>query len=1238
MDTPRSSSSRPDNSTATPPRPASGQVIAPSLLDDSPSASASPTPPSAPRLRNADTAAYRLPGAGLYEFRSLLEAAQRIASSASFGPDGGSWLADEQPDPIIRRSRGPDELRRRVPLTRQYSGRPHVPGEDSGSDNGDSEIDSRREGDLFRMEDLSARDHNTEIPASEQNDENSLSAFVSQNLRRMNGNRAYLEASRTRERQQGSRLHSRSPPRLSEQEQEQEQEIREHETLRRAAAITRDLRRHQQRRRLRDEAAALTGDSHQDNSLSSRLGDRDAMTSSPSNNDSPTSRPSQLRYTQDITPSTRTNSVRRWRPAERLQDYASNNARRENDGEMILQNQTNAQSNPLGLNTIVRTRPDGETVTLGQGRLYREPTTGRALTPETQTDAEVNQLDRIVTQRNQSILQPDSSGVSASSTTPQNARAATANELGDHNDIVDRVERALQEYRMARRALRATEENSLRRSYGSQSSIAEAFSSRGLVYRPPYIRSTLPGLDEIDTRPRRRPIGVDGTLDTTTLRPSLGSSSAEARGFASSPSWEERWRSEDSIRDRIREQVRERRRRVVNSILEQERSTTFGTGPLFDGSRRALRLRSDLNGEDERIHVETRRQVDIIRSMKMRANSKHLKQAKASLQYLARLREPEMTSIKAWTLAAELGLHNQSLHGDIEDKLAMSVDDLPKPAFSTWLEAGICWSGMQSADDSNKVAAYERRRAELDLQRSHTEQREEPQPIYRQEDHFGMHDIRARDPLERVLMGNTISDNPSAVTENDIQTLDDAERNLTSMLERSEQLLRENEQQLRRNRERLRETDERLRRLREGEVNLRDILMSKDEYSKSRDDWVVKVTLHSVDWDKMTLTGTMNASQKQRVIPDQPNSEMNSAAPSIDSFFTGEIIDFAKHGLDTPASMQNQSGSTSVELPQSQRTQDQWRAGGPEIDLIHWAGIGPFKQHIDKVIAQREAEVLSLGHGHEDDKMLVGEPSASAAYATIPAGDSTSLAMEEEDEKNEALPLPGHAAADSGRTILTDDDKHDLKHKIMHQLLADTTWLDEHINKQGWILMRWKERCFVSPGAEPNPEPSRPWIPSQTALSTANNLTSSDQISDIPSDAPYLRYAGFYRRRQHERHQQRIYTTNAAERDEINSTANSRQPPENVDENSLNLRTPTWGLSISGFYYVALHRKTGQIEALYYDHGSAPFQRLKMQPSISISMSQQTNAQEKRMQGDTNQHSQAGSGGLRTNFSIVEFR
>ncbi|KAL4765696.1 GID4/VID24 family protein [Aspergillus foveolatus] len=84
---------------------------------------------------------------------------------------------------------------------------------------------------------------------------------------------------------------------------------------------------------------------------------------------------------------------------------------------------------------------------------------------------------------------------------------------------------------------------------------------------------------------------------------------------------------------------------------------------------------------------------------------------------------------------------------------------------------------------------------------------------------------------------------------------------------------------------------------------------------------------------------------------------------------------------------------------------------------------------------------------------------------------------------------------------LTDDE--------MTRNLVSRKWITDELCK-GWILMRWKERCFIT-----------------------------------PTDA--------------------------------------RQ-----------------GLTISGFYYISLHRETGNIEGLYYDPGSSPYQQLSLKPETKM--------------------------------------
>ncbi|DAA78417.1 TPA_exp: Uncharacterized protein A8136_4393 [Trichophyton benhamiae CBS 112371] len=175
---------------------------------------------------------------------------------------------------------------------------------------------------------------------------------------------------------------------------------------------------------------------------------------------------------------------------------------------------------------------------------------------------------------------------------------------------------------------------------------------------------------------------------------------------------------------------------------------------------------------------------------------------------------------------------------------------------------------------------------------------------------------------------------------------------------------------------------------------------SQDPEPAKTESWPVKVTIHNVDYQTMTLSGTMEAYN----IPDK---SANNQGAHIITYLEGEIIDFNTHTLETK----------------------NFNAG-PEVDSCYWRELEPFKN-------------------------------------------------------------------------LTYDE-------IVKNLVSKK-WVSEKLSK-GWILMRWKERCFVSP-------------------------------------------------------------------------SHSRQ-----------------GLTISGFYYISVHRETGRIEGMYYDPGSSPYQQLSLDPILKDKM------------------------------------
>ncbi|MCJ1479747.1 hypothetical protein MMC13_008433 [Lambiella insularis] len=117
------------------------------------------------------------------------------------------------------------------------------------------------------------------------------------------------------------------------------------------------------------------------------------------------------------------------------------------------------------------------------------------------------------------------------------------------------------------------------------------------------------------------------------------------------------------------------------------------------------------------------------------------------------------------------------------------------------------------------------------------------------------------------------------------------------------------------------------------------------------DSWPVKVTINSIDYSNMTLSGTMEAFN----VPRKSTPPQES---SITTFLEGEIIDFNRYTLET------QSFSADA-----------------TVDSTYWRKLEPFKELSDKEIVSN---------------------------------------------------------------------------------LVSVRWLGEELGKK-WILMRWKERCFVTP-------------------------------------------------------------------------------------------------------------------------------------------------------------------------------
>ena len=78
-----------------------------------------------------------------------------------------------------------------------------------------------------------------------------------------------------------------------------------------------------------------------------------------------------------------------------------------------------------------------------------------------------------------------------------------------------------------------------------------------------------------------------------------------------------------------------------------------------------------------------------------------------------------------------------------------------------------------------------------------------------------------------------------------------------------------------------------------------------------------------------------------------------------------------------------------------------------------------------------------------------------------------------------------------------------------------------------------------------------------------------------------------------------------------------------------------WGLTISGFYYVALNRITGELDGLYFDPGSQPFQCLQMVP---VDSGKTVGPAEEKKDAFAAENASMSGLGVKKCFPVVEFR
>lgn len=132
----------------------------------------------------------------------------------------------------------------------------------------------------------------------------------------------------------------------------------------------------------------------------------------------------------------------------------------------------------------------------------------------------------------------------------------------------------------------------------------------------------------------------------------------------------------------------------------------------------------------------------------------------------------------------------------------------------------------------------------------------------------------------------------------------------------------------------------------------------------------------------------------------------------------------------------------------------------------------------------------------------------------------------------------------------------DLSDEEVVLALTSRRWFEEVLSKD-WVLMRWKERCFVKPLARSNT--------TDESIYHASHLHPSSTIPPLPPVSSSY------------------------------ASATTATQPTLVDAEHAAFDDSGCGLTISGFYYVCLRRQDGRLEGLYCDPQSSPYQCLRLE-------------------------------------------
>ncbi|KAF2226087.1 vacuolar import and degradation protein-domain-containing protein [Elsinoe ampelina] len=393
--------------------------------------------------------------------------------------------------------------------------------------------------------------------------------------------------------------------------------------------------------------------------------------------------------------------------------------------------------------------------------------------------------------------------------------------------------------------------------------------------------------------------------------------------------------------------------------------------------------------------------------------------------------------------------------------------------------------------------------------------------------------------------------------------------------------------------------------------------------------WPVKVVLHLVDEEKMTLAGTMEAYD----VPSQGENSGEKKDTPITTFLEGQIIDLRTHSFLTPASPEKErrpwGHNTSVASPSMKINFPQTTA---QVDAANWRRLPPFSDEKD----DDEVARILLSHDRmadvnekyifmrwkercfvhrKDDRcpispqvrrtsvaaQLTSQPAttgspdpsrsrrqeassqnslspnpnlSSSRYVTESSFSQPIPRFPRPSQQDPPFPPPSLPPAPAPATTTPDlpappstapGPGPTIIAHVATPHQAMPPRADVHTRRRQ-ILANAAAQYEAHTSTQPGTQSHGPPVPSTAAPGTIN----------IPQELSRARAADTERAAQRAREQARSRPVTTIVLGEGDDTDTGH------------------GLTISGFYYVSLCRETGELMGLYWDPGTSPYQCLRL--------------------------------------------